>query len=384
MDVRQRKFAADPIFALLLGMLVIFGLLMLTSASWPVGFDKFHDGYYFFKHQLLFGLLPGIVGFVVAYQLPYTAYRRFAIPMLLLTILLLILVFVPGIGLKIKGSHSWISLGAFSLQPSEIVKLTFLMYVAAWMEGTLAKNVKDIAKGLLPFLVVLGAVMGLLLLQPDTGTMGIIVLMALAVYFVAGAPLKYFVMLGFGGIALLWLLTLSTGTTAENEEKNYRADRLEAFLHPEHDPQGSGYQITQALLAIGSGGFFGRGYGHSLQKFQYLPEVAGDSIFAVIGEELGFLLTSAFLMLYIAFLFRGLHIAEQSPDTFGKYLVVGIMAWLGIQAVVNMGAMVRLLPITGVPLPFVSYGGTALAVALTAVGIVLNVSKYNKVGQKSQ
>ncbi len=363
-------FAGDRLFALLFGAILIFGLLMLASASWPLGFDRFHgNGYYFLVHQLLFGVLPGCIGFAVAYLVPHESYRKLALPMLGISIVLLLLVFIPGLGIEIKGSRSWISLGLFSLQPSELVKFTFLIYLAAWLEGSMGKNVKDTTKGLIPFLVVLGIIMLLLLLQPDTGTMGIIVMMALAVYFVAGAPLKYFGFFGIAGAVLLWILfTVSP----------YRAERLTAFLHPELDKQGSGYQINQALLAIGSGGFLGRGYGHSLQKFQYLPEVAGDSIFAVMAEELGFVLTSAFVLLYVGMLFRGLVIAERSADTFGTYLVVGIMAWLGIQAFVNIGAMVALLPITGVPLPFVSYGGTALAISMTAVGVVLNVSKTQK------
>lgn len=364
------RYSGDKIFTLLFLGVLIFGLLMLASASWPMSFDDFQgNGYYLFVHQLLFGVLPGVVGFLIAYFVPYQVYKRFALPMLGLSIFLLVIVFIPGLGVEIKGSHSWISLGAFSMQPSELVKFTFLMYVAAWLEGSMGKNVRDTMKGLVPFLMVLGAVMLLLLLQPDTGTMGIIVVMALAVYFVAGAPLKYFAFFGVAGALLLSLLfTFSP----------YRAERLMAFLHPELDKQGAGYQINQALLAVGSGGILGRGYGHSLQKFQYLPEVAGDSIFAVIAEELGFVLTSAFVLLYVGMLFRGLVIAEHSPDTFGMYLVVGIMAWLGIQAFVNIGAMVGLLPITGVPLPFVSYGGTALAIAMTAVGVVLNVSRTSK------
>jgi cell division protein FtsW len=364
------RYSGDKVFTLLFLGVLIFGLLMLASASWPMSFDDFQgNGYYLFVHQLLFGVLPGVVGFLIAYFVPYQVYKRFALPMLGLSIFLLIIVFIPGLGVEIKGSHSWISLGAFSMQPSELVKFTFLMYVAAWLEGSMGKNVRDTMKGLVPFLIVLGIVMLLLLLQPDTGTMGIIVIMALAVYFVAGAPLKYFAFFGVAGALLLSLLfTFSP----------YRAERLTAFLHPELDKQGAGYQINQALLAVGSGGIFGRGYGHSLQKFQYLPEVAGDSIFAVIAEELGFVLTSVFVLLYVGMLFRGLVIAEHSPDTFGTYLVVGIMAWLGIQAFVNIGAMVGLLPITGVPLPFVSYGGTALAIAMTAVGVVLNVSRTQK------
>lgn len=369
-----KRFAGDRVFLLLFLGVLIFGLLMLASASWPLGFDRFYgNGYYFLIHQILFGVVPGTVGFLLAYLVPHQKYRKFALPMLAISIILLVVVFIPGIGIEIKGSRSWISLGLFSFQPSELVKFTFLIYLAAWLEGTMGKNVRDATKGLLPFLVVLGSVMALLLLQPDTGTMGIVVMMALAVYFVAGAPLKYFAFFGVACAMLLWLLfTVSP----------YRADRLTSFLHPELDKQGTGYQINQALLAVGSGGILGRGYGHSLQKFQYLPEVAGDSIFAVIAEELGFLLTSAFVVLYMTMLFRGLMIAERARDTFGTYLVVGVMAWLGIQAFVNMGAMVGLLPLTGVPLPFVSYGGTALAISMAAVGVVLNVSKMNETGDR--
>jgi cell division protein FtsW len=169
-----------------------------------------------------------------------------------------------------------------------------------------------------------------------------------------------------GGAALALLIAQSP----------YRAARLLTFLHPENDPQGIGYHINQALLAVGSGGIFGRGYGHSVQKYQYLPEVAGDSIFAVIAEEFGFLLTVGFLALYVAFLWRGLVIAEKAPNAFGRYLVVGIISWIGCQALVNIGAMVGIFPITGVPLPFVSYGGTALAMVMIGCGIILNISKH--------
>jgi cell division protein FtsW len=352
------------LFSLLVGLL-IFGLAMLASASWPLGFDKFGDGYYFIKHQLVFGFLPGIVGGLVAWRIPYEFYRKYASLMLVVSLGLLVLVFIPGLSADFGTAKSWITLGSFSLQPSEIVKLTFLIYLAAWMEKRTGKELKDFTTGLLPFLTVLGAVMMLLILQPDTGSMAIIVAMSLAVYFVAGAPLKYFFLFGGLGAALLGILL---------KVSPYRAARFTTFLHPELDPQGVGYHINQALLAIGSGGLFGRGYGHSLQKFQYLPEVAGDSIFAVISEELGFALTLGFLALYIAFLLRGLKVAERAPDLFAKYLAVGIIAWFGIQAFVNIGAMVGILPITGVPLPFVSYGGTSLAVSLTAAGVLLNIS----------
>lgn len=358
-------FHLDRTFLALVFGLTVIGLIMLASASWPLGFDRFDDGYYFLKHQLIFGLLPGVIGCLVAMRVPYEKLRHFAPHMLALSILLLILVFIPGIGAEFGTSRSWIGVGSFSFQPSELVKLTFLIYLAAWLEKRSRHELKSVSEGLAPFLTVLGIIALLLILQPDTGTLGIIVLTAFAVYFVAGAPIHHLLGLGLiGAGAMAALIKFSP----------YRADRVLTFLHPELDPLGVGYHINQALLAIGSGGIFGRGYGHSLQKFQYLPEVAGDSIFAVMSEEMGFVLVSAFVLFYVVFLLRGLMIADKAPDAFGRYLVIGIMAWFGIQAFVNIGAMVGIMPITGVPLPFVSYGGTALAISLTAAGVVLNVS----------
>ena len=363
-------FRADRTFLALLGGVVLFGLVLLASASGPTGFVKFDDSYYFLKHQVIFGLVPGIIGFLIAANVPYATYRRFAGIMLIISLFLLISVFIPGLGSDLGTfAKQWIVIGQFSVQPSEIVKLTFLFYIAAWMEKRTEHDLKDIHGGLIPLMIVLGIVMGLLLLGKDTGTMGIIVAMSLGVYFVAGAPFRYFAMFGGAGALLMFLLI---------KFSPYRAARFVTFLHPELDPKGIGYHINQSLLAVGSGGFFGRGYGHSLQKVQYLPEVAGDSIFAVIAEELGFVLTTAFLVLYVAFIYRGLRLATQAPDAFGRYLIAGVMTWVGAQAFVNIGAMVGILPITGVPLPLVSYGGTALAVTLTALGVVANVSSHSK------
>ncbi|MBU1126062.1 putative lipid II flippase FtsW, partial [Patescibacteria group bacterium] len=282
---------------------------------------------------------------------------------------LLILVFIPGVGADYGTfAKSWVSIGSIAFQPAELVKLTFLIYLAAWMEKR-QSELHDVHSGFVPFLAILGVICGLMLMQPDLGTLSIITAMALTVYFIAGGPLHYLLGLGVAGVVALGVAI---------QASPYRAERFMTFLHPELDPQGIGYQINQALLAIGSGGLFGRGYGHSLQKFQYLPEVAGDSIFAVMSEELGFLLTSIFLIGFVFFIWRGLAIADKAQDDFGKFLVVGIMAWFGFQAFINIGAMVGLLPITGVPLPFLSYGGTSLVVSLAAVGIVLNISRYSK------
>lgn len=356
------------IFTALLGGLVLIGLVSLASASWPLGYEKFGDGYYFFKHQIFFGLLPGLLGFLVALKISTVTLKKMAPLMLIASIVLLVLVFIPGIGADFGTSHSWIRVGPISLQPSEIVKLTFLCYLAAWLEKRDIKSLSNLTTGLLPFATLLGVVTLLLILQPDTGTLAIIVAMSVAAYFVAGAPIRYFALLGLVGTVMLTMLFIFSP---------YRAARFTTFLHPELDPQGIGYHINQALLAVGSGGIMGRGLGHSVQKFQYLPEVAGDSIFAVMAEEFGFIFTLSFLLLYLGFLLTGLKIAAESKDLFERLVAAGIVTWLGFQAIVNIGAMLGILPITGVPLPFISYGGTAMAVSLTAAGLLINIGKNN-------
>lgn len=355
---------------LIVSSIIFFGLIMLWSASAPSGYEQFADSYYYVKHQLIFGLIPGVAALFAFSRISYTFWRKHAWNLLLLSIVLLVLVFIPGFSAGIGSAHSWISIGGvFSLQPSEIVKLTFLFYLAAWLGGRDERGVKDVQSGFLPFLFVLGTIMLLMILQPDIGTMFVIAAMALMVYFVAGAPLVYVLGLIAAGVASLALLITAAP---------YRAARLTTFLHPELDPQGIGYHINQALLAIGSGGFFGVGYGHSRQKFQYLPEVAGDSIFAVIGEELGFLFALLTIGLFLLLLWRLVCIAQNVPDRFAKYFIIGVMAWILIQAFINIASMVALMPITGVPLPFISYGGTSLAVSLAAIGVVLGMSRGNR------
>ena len=366
----RSKGSIDVLLLVIVAVIVLFGLVMLLSASAPSGYSQFADSYYYVKHQMIFGLIPGIGAMVAFARIPYTFWRKHAWNLLLLSIVLLVLVFIPGLSAGIGTARSWISVGGvFSLQPSEVVKLTFLFYLAAWLAQRDKHSVRDVQAGFLPFVFVLGTIMLLMILQPDIGTMSIIAAMSLVVYFVAGAPISYVLGLIAAGVAgLLALITAAP----------YRAARFTTFLHPELDPQGIGYHINQALLAIGSGGFFGVGYGHSRQKFQYLPEVASDSIFAVIGEEMGFMVAVLTIGLFLLFLWRILEIAKRSPDSFGKYVVVGVGAWIVIQAFVNIGSMVALMPITGVPLPFISYGGTSLAISLAAVGVVLNVSKSMK------
>jgi cell division protein FtsW len=354
-------------FFLIAILILTIGMFVIASAGGPSGYAEFGDTYYFLKHQIIFGLLPGIAAMVFFSRLPYQWWRRWAWELLLISVVLLVLVFIPGISSEFGTSHSWISFGGiFSIQPSEIAKLTFLFYLAAWMERR-GSGVRDVSTGLMPFLMILGLVMFLMLLQPDMGTMTVMIAMSLAVYFSAGASWHHLSIILSGGITLFCILIAVAP---------YRLERLTAFLNPDRDPLGIGYHISQSLLAIGSGGMFGLGYGHSIQKFQYLPEAVGDSIFAVVAEELGFVFTVPIIILFALLFFRGMKIAAGARDEFGKYIVIGVVSWITFQAVINIGSVLGVMPMTGVPLPLISYGGTSLAISMGAIGVVLNVSKY--------
>jgi cell division protein FtsW len=364
---------ARPIDKMFLGLVIgltLFGLVMLLSASGPLALSKTGDSWYYFKHQMLNGMIPGIFAFVVLSYFDYRKLKYLALPALILSIGLLLLVYIPGVGTRLGGAGRWVHFGALSFQPSEFVKVTFLIYVAAWLSTQRERRASNLQEGLLPFLSVLGIVILLLILQPNTGSMAVIAGASLIVYFVAGAPLGWFaalVGLGLGLIALLIKIT------------PYRTQRLMTFLHPELDPQGVGYHINQAFLAIGSGGPFGLGYGHSRQKYSYLPEVAGDSIFAVLAEELGFFLSVAFIAALALLVKRCFTIAQSADTEFGRFLAAGIGGWIAIQTVLNVGSMIGLLPITGVTLPLVSYGSSALVATAAGLGIVASISRQSRI-----
>jgi len=348
---------------------LVFGLLMLTSATGPVAYQKFNDSYWYLKHQVLFGLLPGAVLFFIFYVIDYRYWRRFGTPALVASLVLLLTVFIPGLGANWGSSKSWLHIGSYSLQPIEIAKLLLLVFMAAHFEKWRHESPdKGVAGGVWPFLAAIGAAAILLMLQPDLGGMLMILAMAFIAYFAAGAPWQHLAGLGAAGLV---------GGFALMKAAPYRAARFMTFLHPEMDPRGIGYHINQAYLAIGSGGLFGLGLGHSRQKYLYLPEVSGDSVFAVIAEELGFVVTLAFLMLIAAFLMRGLRIAQRAPDDFGRVLAAGIVGWIFVQVMFNVCSMVGLMPITGLPLPFVSYGGTAYMALMAGVGLLANISKHS-------
>lgn len=350
--------------------LIIFGLVMIASAGVIYSETRFGDNYYFFKHQLFFGFLPGMAILYLFQKIDYHYWKKIAVPLFLITLIFLVLVFIPGIGTKVYGASRWIQLGHLSFQPSEMAKIATILYLAAWLESRGRRKIRDFFEGVAPFLGILGILGFLIIKQPDTGTLGLIILVAGAIYFASGAKISHILALILAGIAGLWVLV---------KMAPYRLNRFLVFLNPEMDPQGIGYQINQALLAIGSGGIFGIGLGYSRQKFNYLPEPVGDSIFAIIGEELGMIGAGMLVLLFIILAFRGFRIAKNSPDDFGKLVAIGITSWIVFQAFINIAAITSIIPLTGIPLPFISYGGTSLIFLLAGAGILLNISKqaYN-------
>lgn len=362
-----RPRSPDYLFIGVLAALVIFGLVMLSSASSDLAKLRFGDSYYYLKHQIYFGLLPGLVGFFAMLFVPFRKLEKFAVPFLVLSILFLVLVFTP-LGLKIKGSDRWLALGPITFQPGEFMKLTFLVFLGAWISRD-KERIKSFTRGFIPFLVLIGAVTGLLVAQPSTSIAVILFLASAAMYFAAGARFKFLFAAGAILVAVVGALVFITP---------YRMERIMTYLHPNSDPLGSTYHINQAVTAIGAGGIWGVGYGQSTTKLKYLPEPIGDSIFAVIGEELGFVGALALISFFTFFILRGFAIARGASDLFGRLLVVGFISLIGAQTFINIAAISGVIPLTGVPLPFVSYGGTALAVFLTMCGIVANISRYER------
>ncbi|MFH1292405.1 MAG: putative lipid II flippase FtsW [bacterium] len=365
MAVRTSTNKIDYLFFGLTVILVLVGLVILTSASAPAGYTEFGDTAYFIKKQLLFGLLPGVFLFYFCMKIKYQFWSRFSWVIYITALALLILVFVPGVGLMINGARSWIGILGYSFQPAEFAKLALVIAMANMLSES-KRNLDDWKNGLLPVLAIIAPIIILIGLQPDIGTLSILAVMIFVILYLSGIRKAYLMILGLLGVVAFAALLLIAP---------YRVQRLTTFLHPELDPKGVGYQINQSFLAVGSGGLWGLGLGHSRQKFQYLPEVHADSIFAIMAEETGFIVCVFFVLAITFFGLRGLKIAKGAPDQFARLLVGGIVIWFMWQSFLNIGSMVGALPLTGVPLPFVSHGGSALIVALMAVGMVLNVSR---------
>ncbi|MDO8560817.1 MAG: putative lipid II flippase FtsW [bacterium] len=355
----------DYTFLTIILILFVVGVFVMSSASTVISDKNFGTFYgYTFRH-IIYGAI-GLGALFFASRVPYKVWKKMALPVMGLSLLLLALVFFPPIGFSHGGASRWLNFGFFTFQPSEAIKISFILYLASWLAKKRDED-KGIMNGLLPFSVMLGIVSIFLIMQPDIGTLIVIALTAIVLYFLGGGRLMQIATLVFLGLVGIFVLARLAP---------YRMQRFMVFLDPGSDPLGMGYHINQALIAIGSGGFWGRGFGQSLQKYNYLPEPIGDSIFAIVGEEFGFLGVTILSALFLLFLWRAISIARKAPDMFSKLAVSGIASSIAFQAFINMAAISGLLPLTGIPLPFISYGGTALVATLFGAGIILNVSRY--------
>lgn len=353
-----------PFFFIALILLVV-GFLVLASASAALSEKNFQNTYYYIQSQFTRGFLTGLVGFFIGLMIPFSFWRNVSVPLMIVSLVLMALIFIPTLGFSSGGATRWLHLGPIIFQPSEILKLSFVMYLASWLESK-RHALGDFSAGFIPFIVIMGIVSVFLILQPDIGTLGVMVFTAVIMYFFGGGRAsQFFTLIILGLVAMFMLVQVAP----------YRLDRLTVFLNPGHDPQGKGYQINQSLIAIGSGGFSGLGIGASREKYSYLPEPVGDSIFAILAEEFGFVGGAGVIALFLFFLWRGLSIGAHAKNFFGKFLAVGLTSSILVQAFINIGAISGLLPLTGIPLPFISYGGTSLALTMTSVGILLNISK---------
>jgi len=364
----------DYIFLFIVLLLILLGGLILISVSSTSSQEKFGSSFHYLNHQILYGFLPGLIIAFFAFKINLVTLKKMAPLFLFVNLIFLGMVFLPHSGVSFGGAARWIKLGPISFQPSEFLKLSFILYLASWLESRTEKRftptTKKLARGFsqtfIAFLAVMGIISIFLIFQPDISTLLIIILVATLMYFLARTPFWH---------SIVTTLIIVFGFLVLIKIAPYRFNRILAFLNPELDPMGIGYQIKQALIAIGSGGIWGSGLGLSVQKLGFLPHSISDSIFAIFAEETGFIGSFILVLLYLIFFWRGLKIGKQSPEKFSKFCAFGITFWITLQAFVNIGSMIGILPLTGIPLPFISYGGSALISELIGVGILLNISK---------
>ncbi len=345
-------------------ILICIGIVMIYSASSIYAWERYQDSAFFLKRHILF-LAIGIVLTFLVMSIDYKVFRKFSRPLLFISFFLLALVLIPGIGREVSGARRWFRFKVISFQPSELANLAVIIYVADFIarKGNL---IKTFLKGFLPPLLILGAAALLILIQPDLGTvmaMGIVVFIML---FVAGARVSYLASVILASLPALYLLIFRVP---------YRRMRIMAFLNPWVDPRGSGFQIIQSQIALGSGGMFGVGLGHSMQKLFYLPAAHTDFIFSIIGEELGLGGTIAVIILFVILILEGLKVVKNAPDKFGYFLALGLVSMISIKAIINIGVSCGLLPTKGLPLPFISYGGSSFIFDLVSVGILMNIAR---------
>ena len=380
--MKSKRF--DYIFVGVVIGLIISGILILAIVSAPFSLPKFNTTYYFLIHQIVCGLIPGLALAIIFFKIPLDFLKKIALILFILNLIVLTFVFLPKIGFSSGGASRWINLGKVTFQPSEFLKLTFILYLSAIIKKQstqssndqslkrkpLSKKRKkhyDFKKTLIPFLFFVGIISLILISQPDISTLGIIVFIALLIYFGGGAPIWH---------SIIIVLAAASGVISLIKIAPYRLSRFLVFLKPEIDPMGIGYQIKQSLIAVGSGGIRGLGIGMSAQKVTFLPHPMSDSIFAVFAEETGFVGCCILISLFLIFLWRGLRISKNSQDKFAQLVALGICSWIVLQAFISIGSLIGILPLTGIPLPFISYGGSHLVAELIGIGILLNISKF--------
>lgn len=364
----MKSKSIDKILLLFTILLVAAGFFIFSSASMGLLAREGISYSSVALKQFAVGFIAGGIALLAFAGIPYTFWRKYAFYIFLLSIITCILVFIPHVGFSHGGARRWINIGAFTVQPGEFLKLGAVVYFAAWI-SSIKDKIKTFKFGALPLFIVMVVCAVLIMKQPDTGTFMVIFAALLAMFISAGGKWRYVGTIFVGALAGVGILALM---------RPYLMSRILTFLDPSRDALGQGYQIQQSLIAIGSGGIFGRGFGQSIQKFNFLPEPIGDSIFAVASEEFGFIGGIVLIILFLVFALRGYKIASHIPDTFGATMVVGLVTLIVTQAFINMAAMLGVVPLTGIPLTFVSHGGTAMLMALAEVGIILNISKTQR------
>lgn len=362
-----KKNSVDVLMLIAIITIAVFGIVMIYSASSIWAEYKFNDPFKYVKHQTLF-FIVGLIIMNITTKIDYLFYKKYSNKILMICLVLLILVLIPGIGSVRNGSRSWFGIGSFGIQPSEFTKLAIIIFTSKYLEKNI-KDIKNIKKGVFPIIGFTMFIFGLIMLQPDFGTGTIIVMSVVGLLFISGVNMSFFMKVGALGLV---------GVTGLIIAAPYRVNRILSFLNPWNDPLGTGFQIIQSLYAIGPGGLFGFGFGNSRQKHFYLPEPQTDFIFSIISEEFGFLGIIIVATLFLIIIIKGFKIARQCKDLFGKFLVSGIIFQLSFQTLLNLMVVVGLIPVTGVTLPFLSYGGSSLLITLISMGVILNVSKYQK------
>ena len=355
----------DKLILISVVIISLFGLLMIYSSSSIWAEYKFNDPYKFLKTQGIFLIIGYLIIYIVS-KIPYQTYLKYSNIILITCIILLILVLIPGIGTVRNGSRSWFGIGSFGIQPSEFAKLGIIIFTSKYLTNN---KMKDIKASVLPILSIVVFLFGLIMLQPDFGTGIIIVVTIIVLLFISGVKMNFFIKLGvLGLIGIVGLIIIAP----------YRLKRIISFINPWADPLGSGFQIIQSLYAIGPSGLLGAGLGNSIQKHFYLPEPQTDFIFSIISEELGFMGVLIITTLFITIIYRGIKVSLNQEDNFAKYLSFGLVFLLAFQTILNLIVVVGLIPVTGVTLPFLSYGGSSLLVSMANIGIILNISKNKK------